>query len=84
MIYNIDRLCCKSFRRDPIDYLSIGQWSIIDNKEWEGSYDKLDTQEVLPSRLRYVRYRIIPNSVTIPLEGKISYNTPRWAYSECN
>ena len=40
--------------------------------------------KVLPSRLRYVRYRIIPNRVTIPLEGKISYNTPRWAYSECN
>ncbi len=32
------------------------------------------TGKVLPNRLRYVRYRIIPDSVTIPLEGKISYN----------
>ena len=32
-------------------------------------------RKVLPSRRSYVRYRIIPDSVTIPLEGKISYNT---------
>ena len=36
---NIARLCCKSIRRCfLIDYLSIGQWSTIDNKEWWGSY----------------------------------------------
>ena len=29
----------------PIDYLSIGQWSTIDNKEWWGSYHKLVTQK---------------------------------------
>ncbi len=29
----------------PIDYLSIGQWSTIDNKEWWGSYHKLDTEK---------------------------------------
>ena len=32
-------------KRFPIGYLSIGQWSTIDNKELEGSYDKQDTQK---------------------------------------
>ena len=36
---NIARLCCKSIRGSfLIDYLSIVQWSTIDNKEWWGSY----------------------------------------------
>ncbi len=36
---NIARLCWKSIRGNfLIDYLSIGQWSTIDNKEWWGSY----------------------------------------------
>ena len=38
MILNIARLCCKSIRRSfHTDYLSIGQWATIDNKEWWGS-----------------------------------------------
>jgi hypothetical protein len=30
----------------PIDYLSNGQWSIIDNKEWEGSYTNTTRKSV--------------------------------------